>query len=81
MDLQVFEGVRSFRYLATLIHSKNLISDEIKLKIAADNSCFCSLRQILRSRAMSKTVKTEILGATQKFREFDHKKKVSYRNS
>jgi hypothetical protein len=27
MDLQVFEGVQNFRSLATLIHSKNLISD------------------------------------------------------
>ena len=60
MDLQVFEGVQNFRYLSTLIHSKNLKNDEIKSRIGAGNSCFCSLRQIFRSRAVSKPVKTEI---------------------
>jgi hypothetical protein len=37
---------------------KNLISDEIKSRIAAGNKCFYNLRQIYRSSAMSKTLKS-----------------------
>ena len=36
----VFEGVQNLRYLGALITSKNLISDEIKSRIAASNRCF-----------------------------------------
>ena len=44
MNGQVFEGVRNFRYLGAFV---------IKSRIAAGNRCFYSLRQILKSRAMS----------------------------
>jgi hypothetical protein len=30
MNGQVFEGVQEFRFLSALIHSKNVISDEMK---------------------------------------------------
>jgi shikimate 5-dehydrogenase len=43
MNGQVFEGVKNFRHLGALINSKNLISDEIKSRIAAGNM-FYSLR-------------------------------------
>ena len=56
----VFARVQNFRYLGALIISKNLITDEIKSRIAAGNRCFYSLRQIFRSRAMSKAVKIKI---------------------
>jgi hypothetical protein len=35
---------------------KNVISDEMKSMIAAGSRCFCHLRHIFRSRAMSKAV-------------------------
>jgi len=42
-----------------LINSKNVISDEIKSRIAASNRCFY-LRQIFKSRVMRKAVKIKI---------------------
>jgi hypothetical protein len=36
-----------FMYLSTLINTKNVISEEIKSRIAAGNRCFCSQGQIL----------------------------------
>jgi hypothetical protein len=57
IDGQVFEGVQNFRYLSTLINSKNVISEEIKSRIGAGRKCFYSLGQIFRSRTMSKAVK------------------------
>jgi hypothetical protein len=60
MNGQVFEGVQNFRYLGALINPKKFISDEIKPRIAAGNSCFYSLRQIFRYKAMSHAVKIKI---------------------
>ena len=60
MNGQVFERVQNFRYLGAFINSKYLISDEIKLRIPASNRCFYHLRQIFKSRAMSKAVKIKI---------------------
>jgi hypothetical protein len=37
IDEQVYEGIRNFRYLGTLINSKIVISEETKSRIAADN--------------------------------------------
>ena len=66
MGRQVSEWVQNFRYLVSLINSKNLTSDEIKSRIAASNRCFYSRRQIFRSRAMSKAVKIKIYKTTVK---------------
>jgi len=60
MNGQVFEGVQNFRYLGALINQKNVISDEIKSRIAAGNRCFYSLRHIFRYRAKSQAVKIKI---------------------
>jgi len=60
MDRQVLEGVQDFRYLDTLINSKNVISDEIKSRLAAGNRCFYSLRQISMSTAKSKAAKIKL---------------------
>ena len=60
MNEQVFEDVQDFRYVGALINSINLISDEIKSRITAGNRCFYNLRQIFRSRTMSKAVKIKI---------------------
>jgi hypothetical protein len=53
IDGRVLEGVQSFRYLGTLINSKNVISEDITPSIAVANRCFYSLGQISGSRAMS----------------------------
>jgi hypothetical protein len=60
MNGQVFEDVQNFRLVGALINSINLISDEIKSSIAAGNRCLYSLRQIFRTRTMSKAVKIKI---------------------
>jgi hypothetical protein len=39
-DGQVLEGVQKFKYLGSLINSKNVKSEEIKLRIAASDRCF-----------------------------------------
>ena len=51
---QVMEGDRSFMYLGAVIKSKNVISEEIKSRIAAVNRRFYSLEQIFKSRPLSK---------------------------
>jgi len=60
MDRQVLEGVQDFNYLDILINLKNIISDEIKSRLAAGNRCFYSLRQISMSTAKSKAVKIKL---------------------
>jgi hypothetical protein len=60
MNGQIFEGVHNFRYSGALINSKKLIRGKLKSRIAADNRCFYSLIQIIRSRAMNKAVKIKI---------------------
>jgi hypothetical protein len=60
IDGQVFEGVQNFRFLWTLINSKNLKSEKIKSSIAAHTICFYSQGQIFRPRAISKAVQIKI---------------------
>jgi hypothetical protein len=43
-----------------LINLKNVISKEIKSRIAAGNTCFYNLQQIFRFRAMSQAIKIKI---------------------
>jgi hypothetical protein len=52
--------VQNFSYSSTLINLKNVINEEIKLRIAASKGCFFRLRQIFRSRVMGKAVKIMI---------------------
>jgi len=54
IDGQAFKKVKKFRFLGILISSKNVIDDEMKSRIAAYNTHFCSLEQIFRSISMSK---------------------------
>ena len=44
MNGQVHEDIQNFRYLGALINSVNLISDEIKSRIATGNRCFYRLK-------------------------------------
>jgi len=60
MDRQAFERIQNFRNSGNLINSENLKTVEIKFRIFAGNRCYCSLRQIFRSTAMSKSVEIKI---------------------
>jgi len=66
MKGQVFERVQNFRYLGAFINSRYLISYEIKPRIPAGNRSFYHLRQIFKSRAMSKAVKIQICKTMEK---------------
>jgi hypothetical protein len=54
------KGFGKFKYLGSLINSKNAKSEDIKLRVAACERCFYSLGQTFRSRALSKTIKIAI---------------------
>jgi hypothetical protein len=56
----LFEEVNCFKYLGSMITSKNEIKEEIKARITAVNSCYYALKHIFKSRAVSKAVKTKI---------------------
>ena len=60
MNGQIFEVVQNFRYLVALINSNNSISDEMKSRIGAGSRWFYSLRQIFRSRAISRAIEIQI---------------------
>ena len=60
IDGPVYEGVQKYKYLGSLINSKNAKSEKIKLKIAASDRRFYSLEQTFKSRAFSKTIKIAI---------------------
>jgi len=66
MNRQLCEEVQNFRYSGALKNSKNLVSDEIRSRIAASNRCFYSLRQIFRYRDTNKAVKIKIYKAMVK---------------
>jgi hypothetical protein len=53
-DGQAFKEVKNFRPLGIIISSKNVTDDEMKSRIAADNTYFYSLEKIFRSISMSK---------------------------
>jgi hypothetical protein len=59
MDGHVFEGVRNFRHLGTVINSDNIKSGEIESRISAGNKRFYGLGQF-RIRSTSKEVKIQI---------------------
>jgi hypothetical protein len=40
----VFEEVSNFKYLGSLITRKNEIGEEIKMRTAAGNQCYCGLQ-------------------------------------
>jgi hypothetical protein len=55
-----FKRVQQFKYLGTLITQNNEIGTEIKARIQAANKCYFGLTMLLRSRVISKNLKSQI---------------------
>ena len=55
-----YEKVKSFKYLGTVVTNQNSIQEEIKCKLKAGNSCYCSVQTLLSSRLLSKNLKIKI---------------------
>ena len=60
MDLYKFQWVDSFVYLGSEINSQNVISPEIKRRIAMANRCSYSLSRHFRSRFLSRRTKISL---------------------
>jgi stalled ribosome rescue protein Dom34 len=59
VDSQASE-TRMFKYLGALITGKNAITEEIKVRIAADNQCCYGLKHIFKSRTVGKISRIKI---------------------
>jgi len=55
-----FKRVQQFKYLGTLITQQNEIGTEIKARIQAANKCYFGLTKLLKSRVISKNLKSQI---------------------
>jgi hypothetical protein len=55
-----FERVDKFNYLGSLFTENSENSTEIKIRIAAENSCYFSLIKLLKSRAIAINTKVRI---------------------
>jgi hypothetical protein len=55
-----FEIVIEFKYLGTIVTNQNSIQEEINMELNSDNTYYHSVLNILSSRLLSKTVKTNI---------------------
>ena len=53
------EKVKTFKYLGSLLTNQNSIHKEIKCRLKAGNSCYCSI-QTLSSRLLSNNLKIKI---------------------
>ena len=54
-----YEKVQTFKYLDSLLTNQNSIYKEMKCKLKAGNSCYCSIRTLF-STFPSKTLKIQI---------------------
>ena len=48
------------KYLGFLLTNKNFIQEEIKRRVKAENSCYCSVQTFLSSRLLSKNLKIKV---------------------
>ncbi|KAL4084379.1 hypothetical protein QTP88_028202 [Uroleucon formosanum] len=55
-----FKRVQQFKYLGTLITQPNEIGTKIKARIQAANKCYFDLTKLLKSRVISKNLKSQI---------------------
>ena len=52
--------MQQFKYLGTLITQQNEIGTEIKARLQAANKCYFGLTKLLKSRVISKNLKSQI---------------------
>jgi hypothetical protein len=52
-----FENVASFKYVETTVTDHNLIHEEITSRFISGNACYHSVKNLLSSRLLSKSVK------------------------
>ena len=60
MDNSSIERVEEFKYLGTTLTNQNSIQEEIKCRLKLGNACFYSVRNLLSSSLLSKTLKINI---------------------
>ena len=59
-DNNVFERVKEFKYLGTVVTHQNSIREEIKSRLGSGNACYHSVHNILSSCLLSKNLKNKI---------------------
>jgi hypothetical protein len=57
---QKYEKVEMFMYLGSLVNNLNDIETEIKTRLTAGNKCYHALRQILKKRYISQSIKVRL---------------------
>jgi hypothetical protein len=60
MDNSPIERVEEFKYVGTTLTSQNSIQEEIKSRLKLGNACYYSVRNLLSSSLLSKTLKIKI---------------------
>ena len=55
-----YEKVKTFKYLDSLLTNQNYIQEEIKCRLKAGNSCYCSVQTLLSSILFFKNLKIKI---------------------
>ena len=60
MDNSSIERVEEFKYLGTALTNQNPIQEEIKCRLKLGNACYYSVRNLLSSSLLSKTLKIKI---------------------
>ena len=56
----IYEKMKTFKYLGPLLKNQNSIQEEIKWRLKAENSCYYSVQALLSSKLLSKNLKIKI---------------------
>ena len=60
IDTSLYEKVKTFKYLGTLLTNQNDSHEEIKCRHKAGHSCYYSVHTLFSSRLLSKNFKIKI---------------------